>query len=76
MSLRDEVITKLSGPQPEMKIVPSKNGYATNIDTDKQYTGISLDGAIADGTRRKLDAIYWQNKQSKQWLEVKLKGDK
>lgn len=72
MSLRDEVINRLSGPQPEMHVIPSKNGYATNIDTDKQYTKVSLDTAIADGKRRNLDTVYWQSTKTKQWLEVKL----
>lgn len=72
MSLKDEVISRLSGPQPASRVVPSTNGYITQLDTDKQYKNISLDSAIFDGTRRKLDVIYWQDKKSKQWQEITL----
>jgi len=72
MSLKDEVINRLSGPQPASRVIPSSNGYVTQLDTDKQYRNVSLDSAIFDGTRRKLDIIYWQNKKTQEWLEVPL----
>lgn len=72
MSLRDEVINKLSGPQPASRVISSANGYVTQLDTDKQYRNVSLDSAILDGSRRKLDVIYWQNRKTQEWLEVPL----
>lgn len=72
MSLKDEVINRLSGPQPASRVIPSANGYVTQLDTDKQYRNVSLDSAILDGSRRKLDVIYWQNKKTQEWLEVPL----